>query len=49
MVLVVREDGDNVVVECTKSNMILMRKPKANVGFNVHDVLAELNQDETDN
>jgi len=43
MVLVVREDGDNVVVECTASNMILMHKPKGKVGFNVHEEVSKLN------
>jgi hypothetical protein len=48
MVLVLREDGDNVVVECTESNMVLMRKPKTKVGFNVHEEVSKLNiEDQT--
>jgi hypothetical protein len=45
MTLIVREDGDIVVVQCSKSNMILMRKPKSQVGFNVHECVERLNNE----
>ena len=47
MVLQACDDGDDVFVIDTDNSCIVMRKRRVDVGFNVHDTLARLN-DETD-
>ena len=43
--LVEYDGSGDIVVKCSESNLVLMRKSKFDVGFNVHDVLSELNKE----
>ena len=43
--LVEYDGSGDIVVKCSESNLVLMRKSKFQVGFNVHDVLSELNKE----